>query len=373
MKNSRAPPASSPLTSSPLTTSSLPCATPSPVQKSLVHQLVEDALVRVMPKRAGRRKETKVTPKKAQETLAKLVNKRWVDSTLRGRAGLLNRLISWAKANELSPLKGDTICLFVMAMGVAPSSLLQAAKSFSAILPQIGIPEEVPPVRFLTSSLRATGAAIPQNQATPITAPHTRELIQITLVNHRPRLALAQFLCWICVSRWREVCILSPQSFLFAGVMEFGGKRQQTVVIDWWIGPKGRQGDPFRPSRFAVLVGQRAERCIFFLRLLGPVWVGPLAPSTDKLDAELARVGSVYRAHSFKRGAYQTLLRALNSLPLSSPARPSDVIVSRLLKHAHPGDLTTTTVRYGTGEVEANIQVALSLHTYLVTSLLPLV
>ncbi|KAJ9445339.1 hypothetical protein DIPPA_32445 [Diplonema papillatum] len=101
----------------------------------------------------------------AQHLLQVLVSRMWASSTSQQRQLLWARLARWAHSNCL-PINPDTACLFVLATGVSPQAQLAYTKALSGAFRHIGITNV--PLLSLASALRATGAAIPVNQAPPV-------------------------------------------------------------------------------------------------------------------------------------------------------------------------------------------------------------
>lgn len=317
----------------------------------------------------ARRKETQIGPEVADERLAVLLDGRFADSTMSNRAAVLDRLQRWAAAHDL-PEDADTAVLWVLATGVEKQGQLAYAKSLHTVFGMLDRPRN--PLKQLCATLRAQGAAIPQHQAVPIPPDQVLLMAADAEANGDPRLALATVLAWSTMSRWGDVEGLSPEAFIHAGPLQFGGATEAvpTLVLDWWTCPKARAENPFVPSRYVVLSGAVAHEPIRLLARCGQ-WSGPLTCTTEELDRELKRVEVPYTGHSFKRGAYAFLLSRLNA---TIPAvRPTEVLISRCLKHRHPADLEGTTLRYAaSAEAWPRVQQALSLQTQDVTRWLDL-
>lgn len=337
-----------------------------------VSQAVALAIEEAAPRRPGRRREIHITPEAAAEEMNNLMRKRWAAGTVRERASLMQRLNAWSRERlgvDAAEAGGDAAALFVLAARDKPQGRLAAAKALAAHSTHMGW--DARPLRALSSALRASGAGIPEHQSAPIPAQALRELVNIADRNEVPRVAFTLFLAWACCSRWSDVSRLGPVSFLYMGPRTVDGCQKIIFVVDFWRTPKGRGANPFVPSRYAVLSGANAAEATRRLQALGP-WIGELSWSTDDLDRELRRVGSAYRAHSIKRGAYQHVLMQSNRLPRSE--KPDEMYISRLLKHKHPSDPPSTTMTYGADaeSVNARIEQALALGTHMVSPLLDL-
>lgn len=299
-----------------------------------------------------------------------LLEGRYAASTVTSRAGVLDRFQHWARSVS-RPEDADTAVLWVLATGTEIQGQLAYAKSLHTVFGMLDRPRT--PLKTLCATLRAQGATIPKNQATPIPADQVLLMAQDAEDNGDPRLALAVRLAWATMSRWGDLAELSPAAFLHAGPLLFGGATSPvpTLIVDWWTSPKGRAENPFVPSRYVVLSGAVAVEPLRLLALCGR-WEGPLTCSTEALDRELKRVGVPYTGHSFKRGAYAHLLSQMNATLPS--IRPSDILISRCLKHRHAADVEGTTLRYAaSGEVGPRVQQALSLQTQDVTRWLEIV
>lgn len=304
-----------------------------------------------------------------------LVDQRWAQSTLRNRGGLLQRLLVWSEKEGLDALDAETAVLFVSATSTNLQGQLGYAKQLSALFLSLSLDRGA--LLTMAQTLRASGAAIPRGQAEPMAGEELRACAADAEANGQIRLAFGLRLAWATVSRWGEVWQLQASALLHFGPLRVDGRTEDAVVIDWWTGTKSSAADPFRPSRYVVVVGAAAGDLLRLLRLLGGTWAGDLVPdcSTETLTREFARCGAKHLSgHSVKRGAFLHLLRRINSLP--PERRPGDVVVARTLKHAHPGDLAPTTVRYGVsgGEAgrQARIEQAIHLGTAAVTRLMSL-
>lgn len=299
----------------------------------------------------------------AEERLSALLEDQHADSTVSSRAGIMDRFQRWAAAVEL-PEDADTAVLWVTATGVTIQAQLAYAKALHAVFGMLD--RHRTPLRLFCATLRANGAAIPISQAVPIPPDQVNLMAIDAEENGDCRLALAVVLAWRTMSRWGDVFALTPSAFIFAGNMAFAGRPSRPVLIlDWWTCPKGRAENPFVPSRYVVLSGDVAVEPLRLLAACGS-WTGPLTCSTERFDKEMARLQVPYRGHSFKRGAHGFLLTRLNAVVRD--ARPTDVLISRCMKHRHPADVGGVTLRYGAGaDVEARVQQALSLETDAVT------
>ncbi|KAJ9445329.1 hypothetical protein DIPPA_24014 [Diplonema papillatum] len=187
---------------------------------------------------------------------------------------------------------------------------------------------------MMASALRNSGAAVPQAQAVPV---DRATLVQWALAQ-APAVKMCALLAWKTASRWAEVAALSSTQFLLVTPEE--------IVVDWEQTPKGRRRNPFKPSRFAVIVGLLTSELAEMFRTSAPFDRLCLLTTTG-LDAMWARTPEMqrYSAHSIKRGAVTHLFGLIATgapIPLH--------LVDRLAKHEEPGGLeaiSETTIRYG--------------------------
>ncbi|KAJ9470203.1 hypothetical protein DIPPA_03885 [Diplonema papillatum] len=149
---------------------------------------------------------------------------------------------------------------------------------------------------------------------------------------------MCALLAWKTASRWAEVADLSSAQFLSVAPEE--------IIVDWQQTPKGRRRDPFKPSRYAVIVGALTSELSEMYRKSAP-FPKLCSLTTTGIDAMWARTPQMrkYSAHSIKRGAvthlYDCIARGM-PLPL--------YLVNRLAKHEEPGGpgaISKTTLRYG--------------------------
>ncbi|KAJ9436747.1 hypothetical protein DIPPA_28398 [Diplonema papillatum] len=150
---------------------------------------------------------------------------------------------------------------------------------------------------------------------------------------------MCTLLAWKSASRWAEAAALSSKQFLRVAPEE--------IVIDWEQTPKGRRRNPFKPSRFAVIVGPLTPELAEMFQASAP-FDELCSLTTTGLDSMWTRSPEMrrYSAHSIKRGAVTRLFDLIASgvsIPLCS--------VHRLAKHEEPGGtegaISETTIRYG--------------------------
>jgi hypothetical protein len=165
--------------------------------------------------------------------------------------------------------------------------------------------------------------------------------------------AAAAMIAWKSAARIGEVRNLTRASLVQLS--------KSSIIIDWFTLPKGRRGDPYTPSRFAVLEGDLVPRIYKFFRTLQkdePV----MAATTSEFRKALQACPGMrkFSAHSIKRGAISHLMQFV-------PETVEHLLVSRLAKHkVDSDDVSRQTLRYGADHK----QLARSLRTSRVTTLL---
>ena len=295
--------------------------------------------------------ESDVLVTEAQSRLQALFNQMWASKTTSSRQNLWRRLAAWTSSQGL-PINADTAALFVTATGVQPQGQLTYAKALSAIFGKMGYHQG--PLLTMASALRSSGAAIPINQQTPI----PRETLVRWAGKQEPSLRLCTYVAWKTASRWGEVWKLTSSQFILVTETE--------VIVDWWTTPKGKRGNPFKASRFAVIKGQLTKDIAELYNQLQPFDV-VCSVNTDALDLMWSMDSDMapYRGHSIKRGAMCHLLEQMDS-GVSIP----DELLDRLTKHEHPKaqKFSASTMGYGTGnDTKANIAMARVLGTGRIT------
>ena len=278
-----------------------------------------------------RHAEDSVTYIEATERLQETLEKMWASKTTASRRNLWRRFRAWAREKE-KPANASSAVLFVMATGVAVQGLLSYAKSLSAVMGGIGI--ENGPLLSLAAALRANGAAIPLEQATPMTS---FDLVDWAR-GQELKTHLAMLVCWKTASRWGETAALSRDQFISVSPSE--------IIIDWFRTPKGRRANPYSPSRWTVIKGNHTEEIKILLDAMGEFkklhpWDTSKLVKTFQQDGRMKR----YTAHSIKRGAISHLLEVLASDQEQQGL--TEGLISRLAKHAGVSALSDTTLRYG--------------------------
>ncbi len=263
-------------------------------------------------------------------------------TTLRDYSRLAQRCEEWASAQALDPWLPETWSAFVRSLQVSVQTALQYVKMGSAILAFASRS----PLQLASRSFRAQGALVPFRQAPPL---RRAQLDHPSLLPHR----LALLLAWKAAARWDEVQRLRlPESFVRIAVDE--------VIIDWGQATKATRLDPFRASRFAVLVGPSVDEIFVLLSALPP---GPVTSlPTGMLTSLLRAVFPAERpsAHSLKSGALDVLAGA------AARGEITLAELSLLAKHKTGAEACPTTLRY----VRDTVTLARALGTQKLTALL---
>lgn len=308
------------------------CVKPPTVIGAMIHRMVSEK-VGGATTRTRSSKEATVSTAESQKRLEAVIRGMWAESTLNDRQNLWRRLHTWTSTRGL-PIDAVTATMFCMATGVAPQGQLAYVKTFSAILGKMGLDNS--PLLTTASALRASGAAIPNNQDVPI----PKQVLLRWAAEQEPSLRLCTFIAWKTASRWGEVWKLNSIQFLLASPEE--------VIIDWWTTPKARRRDPFRASRFVVIKGHLTDEIASLFQSLQPFTV-LCSVTTAQLDALWCSDASMnqYRAHSIKRGATSHLMEKQDE----GVVIPGELL-DRLTKHEHGTEkVSPATLRYGANPI----------------------
>eukprot|EP00659_Diplonema_papillatum_P000307 gene307-biopygen317 len=299
--------------------------------------------------RTGKTQEPAVSMGEAHARLVNHVGKMWASTTVKDRRNIWRRLVAWTSQWGL-PLNADTACLFVAATGVRPSGLLTYSKALSASFGAMGLPNQ--PLRTMSTALRGAGASVPESQALPV----DKERLLGWAFLQAPAIQLAVLVAWKSASRWAEVAALSSDQFILVTPRE--------VVVDWFQTPKGRRRNPFRASRYVVILGPLTDKISTLYGSLAPFC--PLSNlTTTALDSLWAKTPEMagYTGHSIKRGATTHVLERV-----VEGERVPMYLLDRLAKHEEKSGtaLSEVTIRYGGNP----IAMARALETGRVTMLL---
>jgi hypothetical protein len=287
------------------------------------------------------RKGQYMTKDEAEEHLSTMAAGMWADSTLKGRRGLVERWIQWCSTNE-TELDDQSAVLFCLAISTrTPNSQLQALKDMSGTFLRLGLPHDN--LKTAIAMMNAQGCNIPMKQAAPMEKAH---LIEYLSNDQRLtwQMVLAMKIAWKTASRWDEVAHLTRSHFIHLSPTE--------VIIDWFTLPKGRRPNPYVPSRYTVIVGDWTEDICRLASEMHPTWTLSTW-TTSRLDMYWKTVQPMarfhYTAHSFKRGAWKHLLKAIADNKIEMPPH----ILSTLMKHKSPHDaLSNQDIRYNGDSID---------------------
>ena len=218
----------------------------------------------------------------------------------------------------------------------ALSSRLKYSLDLSAIATRLGH-SQLPLTRMYQGGLRASGALIPTEQATPITLEQLRHLQQQAPQQRQgDRLYTALFLLWKSASRWDEISRLSGNQVVRVSPEE--------IVLSWRDKTKASRSDPHRPDSQVAVRHLPAIPAIVIQTLTDLKPQEMLWPHTTEwfvkwVQAELP--GSGLTAHSFKSAALTLITQGVieRNLPRE--------LIPLIAKHktATPA-LPATTLRY---------------------------
>jgi hypothetical protein len=211
------------------------------------------------------------------------------------------------------------------------------------------------PLQQYSGGLRKLSAADPLKQAVPITREQVKHILSNATLGLGDKVAI--FLCWKTASRWDEMTHLTKTSFLKVNDSE--------IIIRWGARTKTSQTNPWQLTNWTVIV-PGPDLGMNLWMLWSAQKINKLGPQklTNLQTSQLARVlkaeHPALSAHSIKRGAVTLLLEH------AAAGRVPTAIVSRLAKHAMPGDISSSTLRYG----QNSVTIARLLQTQLATQFL---
>lgn len=266
----------------------------------------------------------------------------WAESTWASRVNLVDRFNKFCADNSiLDPLQclDWAITTFVESTGTAPSTRLTYSKQLGALYHRLG--HVTPVLQMYQSSLRNSGALIPQHQAEPATQQQVEFLLKRAARDEDPRLVAAIFLAWKTASRWDEISRIIGASILLAN--------SQEIVIEWLDRTKSTRGDPFRATSWTVVRhdSSMASVAATLSELADDETLTDL--STEQMVRHLRRYPETEQltAHSFKRGVVDILFEKAANLELDGRT-----LVPLLAKHKSVlTDMPSVTLRYGSNRV----------------------
>lgn len=309
---------------------------------------------------------------KAIKVLAQL----WAETTL------TNRKYLWMRFNKFRQEKchKDTstdwaLLAFLESIpNLQQNSKLQYATSLAAIHKRLSV--ELPLLRMYNRSLLKQGAAVPINQATPITVEQILEARRNAFNQSNWRMHAILFLMWKSVSRHSDVARLQKQDIV--------AMTATTITIKWNCqNVKNLKGQHNRIETVTVVeheddqemqqvrhwINQIPEPHQFvcpvdiakfnkFLKEFVTVQPKPNMSKQQQLD--------LISSHSIKRGAVTYLVR------VASESNLDPAIISRIAKHRHWFQpLAEATLGYNATSNEAVEALATLLQTQKASRLLP--
>ena len=297
-------------------------------------------------------REGAVSAEQAFERMRGLAGDMWAASTLTTRQNLQRRVEDWCAENSL-PVNADTASLWVLATSVSKQGQLSYAKALSGTMKHSGFDNQ--PLKSLACALRATGAAVPIKQATPMAK---ADLLRWADQETNPQLRLAALVAWKTCSRWGEVHRLSSSQFLLVTPTE--------VVIDWHQTPKGCRSDPYKASKLVVVMGDLTATIAGLYAACQP-FQQLTSLDVDAVSRRWDKVPGMaqYTGHSIKRGALGHILRQM-----ADGVQVREELVSRVCKHATLFGMSRQTIRYGSGTKADMVSLARAMETWRVTRLL---
>ena len=261
-----------------------------------------------------------------------LMSNMWADKTMYDRRCLFTRLLTWCKKNDLQ-LNQETALLYVMSCPEADfSSQLPYVSQISAVFGHLGQPRQQ--LLSIMPPLRRMGAKIPETQAVPIAKEHVLRLIQVWPSLQKDAVRLSILLLWKTCSRIDDIRWLTRKNFIKI--------TQEEVIIDWWNLCKGRETNPYHPSRYTVIVGDWTD-IIADIAMTTSETV-PFSPFDESIfnatTINLEQPLNEYTGHSFKRGGFAHIVKF-------APAdQYSQTQLSILMKHTVVCDLAKISLRY---------------------------
>jgi hypothetical protein len=267
-----------------------------------------------------------VTIRTATERLMEVYKKIWAKSTLKNRTSIYQRFEDWLMVHN-RPMNDHNATLFLEATGAEVQGRHQYGKELMAILNRIAMPTKR--LSFYLTGLRGMGALVPRRQMGPLKKEQVRLLAdsQQTL-----GAKLAVLIAWKTASRWDEVEQLSKESIVML--------KEDEIIIDWGRSTKATRQDPYRASKYTVIVGDWTSEICAGLRRKKEFAI--LTKTTTEQIAKQIRsmFGQGYGAHSIKHGAMTCLVyyAALGQLRTDQ--------LEIIAKHKSKNEISKTTVRY---------------------------
>lgn len=249
----------------------------------------------------------------------------WAPSTLRQRQGLWQRFEAWLRFHGRT-MTDHNATLFVETTAAEVQGKHQYAKTLMAVLNRMRIPTEM--LSMYAAGLRAQGALVPQQQSAPI----SRSQLTAMMTQVAPRLQAAMALAWKTASRWDEIHNLQGCNFVLISPQE--------IIIDWARITKMTRSNPYRASKYTVVIGDLTATIAATIRGILP---NESLTTVDAAQMErflLQSLGPGYGAQSFKHGAMNVLAQAAANGLLETH------LLALVAKHKMTTELSAMTVRY---------------------------
>ena len=230
------------------------------------------------------------------------------------------------------------IAMFVEStrFSTAPATRLKYSLDLTAVATRIGF-KDLPLSRMYQGGLRASGALIPTEQATPITLEQLQQLQARALTQRRGTALLAAlFILWKSASRWSDVSNITSKQIARITPTE--------IVVHWSDRTKTTRSDPHRPDSQVAIRHLPQIPPIIIDALISLTPDEPLWPHTTEWFnrwLKEALPNASITAHSFKTAALAIIARGCisNRLPIS--------LVALVAKHkTSTPELPGTTLRY---------------------------
>ncbi|ESS60599.1 hypothetical protein TCDM_11867 [Trypanosoma cruzi Dm28c] len=244
----------------------------------------------------------------------------WAPSTWKQRMSLAGQFTTLCCTHERT-MNEESCAVFLMAIGVAPSTRLRYARMLRSTLEM-----DRTPLDMVILGLQKIAARSETKQARPLTKEEMNQVIR-SRTDWKERVVLR--LAWITASRWSEIAALTAKNFS----LEADG----TLILDWSVAPRTAKADPHRALRFVGMRGQGAFDNIKLCRTLQEK-----EKLTNLTTAQVERALAPWNAtaHSIKRGALRHAAQIVEKYNLNPH------VISQLAMHVDPFDLPQNTVRY---------------------------
>lgn len=265
-------------------------------------------------------------PDLAAQNVMDVIEKMWAKNTLAGRQSVWQRYETYLNHYRL-PMNAQTASVWVESTQIQPQGRLGYAKTLMALQNRMKV--DTTTLSLYCKGLVADGASVPQKQAIPWT------LMDVDLVcaGLPPHETAAIQLCWKTVSRWDEIMRLRHYNFVKIA--------EDEIIIDWSNQSKSFRHDPFRASKYVVVVGKFVKDIARNLRLNHNMSITDMTTSCFDTHLEKSHHAiNLLSAHGIKHGAMNVLAAA------AAQGKISPTLLALIAKHKQVVDLTSTTIRY---------------------------